>query len=246
MAFPERMRKASFEKSSRIVLGLDLKPDQSENLLRKALKIIDEVKDDVCGIKVNLHLIIPLGFRELKAIVDRAHDFGLLSIADLKLNDISSTNIIATDILWNIGFDAVICNPFVGFEEALGPCIENAHLIGKGVITLTYMSHRGAVEGYGLEVLMEGKPIKMYDLFIERAIKWNVDGLIVGATNPAIIKYVKDRVKTIPIFSPGVFVQGGDPKEAVRAGSDYLIIARAIIESNDVKKSAKEIKNITW
>ncbi|MEM4736657.1 MAG: orotidine-5'-phosphate decarboxylase, partial [Nitrososphaeria archaeon] len=63
---------------------------------------------------------------------------------------------------------------------------------------------------------------------------------------PALIKYVKGRVKTIPIFSPGVFVQGGDPKEAVRAGSDYLIVARAIIESNDVKKSAKEIKNITW
>ncbi|MCX8188150.1 MAG: orotidine 5'-phosphate decarboxylase [Nitrososphaeria archaeon] len=246
MAFPERIKKASIEKGSRIVLGLDLKPDQPENLLTKALEILDKVKDDVCGIKVNLHLIIPLGFRELKAIVDRAHNFGLISIADLKLNDISSTNIVATSILWDIGFDAVICNPFVGFEEALGPCIESAHLLGKGVLTLTYMSHRGAVEGYGLDILIEGKTLKMYDLFIERAIRWNVDGLIVGATNPSIIKYVKDKVKTIPIFSPGVFVQGGDPKEAVRAGSDYLIIARAIIESNDIKKSAKEIKNITW
>ncbi len=246
MAFPERIKKASLEKGSRIVLGLDLKPDQPENLLTRALKIIDEVKDEVCGIKVNLHLIIPLGFRELKAIVDRAHDFGLLSIADLKLNDIYSTNITATDILWNIGFDAVICNPFVGFEEALGPCIESAHLLGRGVITLTYMSHRGAVEGYGLDVLIEGKPLKMYDIFVERAVRWNVDGLVVGATNPAIIKYVKNKVKTIPIFSPGVFVQGGDPKEAVRAGSDYLIVARAIIESNDIKKKAKEIKAITW
>jgi len=246
MVFSERIRKASLEKRSRIVLGLDLKPDLPENLLSKVLKILDEVYDEVCGIKVNLHLIIPLGFSELKEIVDKAHTYSLQAIADLKLNDISATNVVATKILWDIGFDAVICNPFVGFEEGLGPCIKEAHSRDRGIITLTYMSHKGAVEGYGLDVLKGDRLVKMYDLFIERAVEWNVDGLIVGATNPSIIKYVKERVKDIPIFSPGVFVQGGDPRDAVRAGSDYLIVARAIIESNNVKAAAREIKNMTW
>lgn len=246
MAFPERMKEASIAKGSRVVLGLDLKPAPPEELLSKALKILDEVRDEVCGVKVNLHLLIPLGFRELKAIVERAHAFSLQAIADLKLNDISATNVAVTKILWNIGFDAVICNPFVGYEEGLGPCIEEAHSTGKGVIALTYMSHRGAVEGYGLDVLREGKPVKMYELFVERAIKWGLDGLVVGATNPSIIRCVRERVKNIPIFSPGVFVQGGDPREAVRAGSDYLIVARAILESEDVRAKAREIKNITW
>ena len=246
MAFAQRIKEASSSKKSRIVVGLDIKSKDPRQLEQKAESILDFVREEVCAVKINFHLLIPLGIPELSKIVRKAHKYSLQVIADVKLNDISSTNLAATEILWDIGFDAVISNPFVGFAEGLGPCIEEAHKRGRGIILLTYMSHKGAVEGYDLDVLYEGKVLKMYDLFIQRAISWAADGLIVGATNPHMISHVRENAKNIPIFSPGLFSQGGDPKETVEAGADYLIIARGIIEAVDPLVKAREIRLATW
>jgi orotidine-5'-phosphate decarboxylase len=68
----------------------------------------------------------------------------------------------------------------------------------------------------------------------------------VGATNPEMITHIKSEAKGIPILSPGVIAQGGSPKEAVLAGADYLIVARAIIEAEKPKEKAREIREITW
>jgi len=246
MAFAQRIKAASYSKKSRIVIGLDLKSKDTNQLMQKAENILDAVSKEVCAVKINFHLLLPLGVDELSEIVGKAHKYRLQVIADMKLNDISATNLTATEILWDIGFDAVISNPFVGFDEGLGPCIEEAHKRGKGIILLAYMSHKGAVEGYGLDVLLEGKVQKMYDLFIQRSISWGADGLIVGATNPQMISYVRKNAKNIPIFSPGLIAQGGDPKETVKAGADYLIVARGIIEAVDPLTKAKQIRIATW
>jgi len=246
MGFSERMKETSQKKKSRVVVGLDLKVGDYKELVGKVVGVLDSVQDEVCAVKVNFHLLLPLSFFELKGIIDRAHNYGLQVIADMKLNDISSTNLAATKILWDSGFDAVIANPFVGFEEGLGPCIDDAHDKGKGVILLTYMSHKGAIEGYGLDVLCSGRVWKMYDLFVQRALEWKADGVVVGATSPQMISYVKQKAKSIPIFSPGSIAQGGDPKEAVKAGADYLIVARGIVESDDPCAAARRLKDITW
>jgi orotidine-5'-phosphate decarboxylase len=240
------MNEISLNKESRIVVGLDFQSQSPQQLFKKAKKIISLVHEEVCAIKINFHLLLPLGISEINKIVVGAHKFNLQVIADMKLNDISSTNLVTTKILWDAGFDAVISNPFVGFEDGLGPCIEEAHKRGKGIILLTYMSHKGAVEGYGLDVFYEGKLQKMYDLFIQRAINWSVDGLVVGATSPQIISHVRSKAKSIPIFSPGLITQGGDPKEAVKAGADYLIVARGIIEAVDPLIEARKIRTTTW
>ncbi|MGD0329448.1 MAG: orotidine 5'-phosphate decarboxylase [Nitrososphaeria archaeon] len=246
MAFAQRIREASVSKKSRVVVGLDLTSEDFSQLAQKAEHIIDLVQGEICAVKINFHLIIPLGISELSRIVTEAHKHGLQAIADIKLNDISSTNLAATEILWKVGFDAVISNPFVGFVEGLGPCLDEAHKRGKGMILLIYMSHRGAVENYELDVLYEGQVQKMYDLFVQRAISWAVDGLVVGATKPEIIAHVKEEARGIPIFSPGLIAQGGDPKEAVKAGADYLIVARGIIAAADPLLKAREIRAATW
>ncbi|MGQ9780994.1 MAG: orotidine 5'-phosphate decarboxylase [Nitrososphaeria archaeon] len=246
MAFAQRMRVVSTSKKSRVVVGLDLRLKDPKALKERAKQVIVGVHDKVCAVKVNFHLLLPLGIGELTEVVNEAHCRDLPVIADIKLNDISSTNLVATEILWDIGFDAVICNPFVGFEEGLGPSIEFAHRRGKGVILLAYMSHRGAVEGYGLDVVYGGELCKIYDVFVRRAVNWKADGLIVGATNPQLISHVRENCGGIPIFSPGLITQGGDPREAVKAGADYLIVARAIAEAVDPSTRAKEIQVSTW
>jgi orotidine-5'-phosphate decarboxylase len=228
------------------VLALDLNIE--EGLLESALDLVEQIGCELAAVKINYHLLLPLALTDLRRVVDAAHRKGLQTIADLKLNDISSTNLTVVKLLYEAGFDAFIANPIVGYRDALQPTIEEAHTRGMGVIFLTYMSHKGASEGYGLKITLRSGLVKpLYRLFAERALKWGADGIIVGATRPSIIKEVAALTKnTLPIFSPGVGVQGGSALEALNAGADYLIVGRSIIDSSDRIAEARRLREWSW
>ncbi len=236
---------------SKVVLALDLQGLEPNALLRKALATLRRTGGSLAAVKLNHHLLLPLDlFGRTKKIVDEAHELGLQVIADLKLNDIASTNIVASSYLWEAGFDAVIANPFVGLEEGLGPVISSAHEHDRGVILLVYMSHAGAKEGYGLTVLSDLSPkagIAMHDLFLQRALAWNCDGVVVGATKPEIVKRVSEHVKgRLLVFSPGIGTQGGSSGKALKSGSDFIIVGRSILEAEDASRVAEDIRRATW
>lgn len=246
--FLNKIQDISKERASRIILALDYTDKDPIILEDKCNNIIDKVGKSLVAIKINFHLIIPLSLDSLNRIVDTAHKNGLQVIADLKLNDISSTNLIVGDLLWKIGFDAIITNPIVGYPEGLEPLIENAHNNEKGIIFLVYMSHKGAKDGYGLSVIDENDhQSKVYELFLDRALKWESDGVIIGANNPSIItKSVKKLKGQIPIFCPGVGFQGGSHIKAVKAGADFLIIGRTILNADDPLKVTEQIRKDVW
>ena len=77
-------------------------------------------------------------------------------------------------------------------------------------------------------------------MFFERAAAAGVDGIVVGATQDKILKEISGR---LPVYSPGVGAQGGDPEQAIRNGADYLIIGRSIVESKQPAKVAREIQD---
>ena len=227
-------------------MALDL--NLREDLLDSALSIIDQLGGEVAAVKVNYHLLLPLALKDIALIVDAAHQKGLQTIADLKLNDIYSTNLAVLEILHRAGFDALIVNPIVGYRDALQPTIEAAHKKAMGVIFLTYMSHKGAPEGYGLKLRLSPSSVKpLYKLFAERALKWGADGLIVGATRPTVIKEVAALTNnSLPIFSPGVGAQGGSALDALKAGANFLIIGRSIIDASNRLEEAKKLKEWSW
>lgn len=239
-SFNSYLEASSRQSRSRIILALDLEHRKdSRGLLTEAKKILDLVREYICAIKINFHLIIPLSLQELKELNDFAKERQLPVIADIKLNDIENTNLIATDYLWDANFSAVIVNPFVGFRGGLKGVYLSAKRLQKGVISLAYMSHPGAEEGYGLE-LSSGKLI--FDLMLQRANAWGSDGVILGTTRPEKIALAREKLTpNIKILSPGSGPQGGDPKAALLAGADYLIFGRAILESKDPQAKAKEI-----
>ena len=160
-------------------------------------------------------------------------------IADLKLNDIESTNVNAAESLFDHGFDAFIANPFVGYREGLGGAIDLAHSRGCGVLLLVYMSHRGAVEGYSLRV-DGGRPL--YRLFAERAKRWGADGVVVSAKSSGKIKETRRVVgDKCMIFAPGVGAQGGRAVTGLSSGADFLIVGRTIMESPDPARVLREL-----
>ena len=228
------------KKNGKIILANDY--DSSvNNLETKTIQNIKTLHSYLCGIKLNFHLLLPLSFKEISRINKTAHNYGLQTIADIKLNDIGNTNKVTTEHLWNLGFDAVIANPIMGLDS-LKQLVKSSHKENKGVITLCHMSAPEAKLSYDMEIKM-GKKQQLYQLFLDWAIASKVDGIVVGATFPEIIRYCNKKAGTkLDIFSPGIGTQGGSAKEAISVGTDYLIVGRTILNAKNPVTVLKELQ----
>ena len=246
------MEETAKKNESRIVLALDFpfqNPEKRGDLLIKAQNILEIVHPYICAVKINHHLVLPLGvFDGVLHLVNRIHDKGLLAIMDCKANDIGSTNQVIAEYYFAVGFDALIANPFVGWEEGLEPIFGAAQRLNRGVILLTYMSHKGAKEGYGQTIcdVRTGVKTAQYVSFAKKALRWNADGVVVGATHPEKIREIHDILKDkVPIYSPGIGAQGGVAEAALEAGARYLIVGREITLAENPVAKIEEMKSVT-
>ena len=238
--FNERIKKAA--KVSSIILANDY-DSRTPKVELKTIQNIKTLHASICALKLNFHLLLQLGKKEISRITKTAHDYGLECIADIKLNDIGNTNLVTTQNLWDLNFDAVIVNPIMG-PKNLKNLVENSHKQNKGIISLCHMSAPEARISYELDTVQKNqtKKIPIYQLFLEWAIKNKTDGIIVGATFPKIIGFCKEKTKNkLDIYSPGVGVQGGNPSQARKLGSNYLIVGRTILNSKNPKKTAEKL-----
>jgi len=245
LSFKAKMQEAARSKGSRIVLALDLPYEAYQNrdrILVKAQNILKMVHPYICAVKINHHLVLPLGaFDGVQQLVEHIRGQGLLAIMDAKVNDIGATNQTIAQYYFAAGFDALIANPFIGWEEGLRPLFEVAKRLDRGIILLCYMSHKGAYEGYGQTIIdpETGEKTLQYLSFAKKAVKYCADGIVVGATQPQKIREVKQVVKEeVPIYSPGIGAQGGAAEEAVKAGANYIIVGREITMALDPAKAA--------
>ena len=236
MNFREKMLRSSERAESRIVLALDFSGPY-ETRVRRAKRVLSATKGSVAAVKVNHQLLLPFGLEGIKELIGICKDERLPLIADLKLNDVESTNLDAANSLLAFGFDAVIANPFVGKEEGLGEVIRRMHSKEGGVVLLVYMSHRGAEEGYGLRD-EKGEPL--YRIFAARAKDWGADGVVVSAKSVDKIKEVRGIVgRECLILSPGIGPQGGKIATGAGAGADFIIVGRSMTESSDPTKALR-------
>jgi orotidine-5'-phosphate decarboxylase len=243
------MEQASRKRESSIVLALDLpfeKPENRKKLFFKAENILEAVHPYICASKFNHHLVLPLGtFDGVKKLVKKAHDLGLVTIMDCKVNDVGSTNEVIAEYYFAAGFDALIANPFIGWEDGLQPVFEVARRLKRGVILLVYMSHKAATEGYGQTIVdaESGGKTLQYVSFAKKALKYGADGAIVGATHLEKIRDVHGILgEEVPIYSPGIGAQGGTVRSALKAGARYLIVGREITLAKDPAETTRKIK----
>ena len=241
------MDRSAKKTGSNIVLALDLPPDQPQRLLSKSIETLKMVHQFICAVKLNRQLVLPLGLSNgVQQIVRWIHDQGLPVLMDCKVNDVGYTNRTIAEYYYRAGFDAVTANPFVGWDEGLQPVFEVAKQMHRGVVLLVYMSHKGAEEGYG-QVIHEpktGRRIPQYVVFAQKALSWNADGAVVGATYPEKIREVHTILKNhVPIYSPGVGAQGGSIQSAINAGARYLIVGRSITLAENPAETAKLVRD---
>jgi orotidine-5'-phosphate decarboxylase len=251
VSFRVKIEQVAKSKESNVVLNLDFpfeKPENRGALLSRAEHVLDATDPYVCAVKFNHHLTLPLGtFDGVQKLVKKAHDLGLMTIMDCKVNDIGSTNQVITEYYYAAGFDALIANPFIGWEEGLKPIFDVARRSQRGVILLVYMSHKGAREGYGQTIVdaETGKKTPQYVSFARSALKLEADGVIVGATYPEKVREVHGILgEKVPIYSPGIGAQGGEIKAALEAGARYLLVGRAITLAENPAESARNVRDL--
>ena len=246
MSFEERIRNASETNKSRIVLALDLEDPSPKKLADRSREVLRKVSSFICAVKLNRQLVLSLGLRDgVDSIVELAHELSLPTIMDAKLNDVGHTNEFMMRTYADVGFDAIIASPVVGWKDGLEPVFRVADSRGKAVILLVYMSNPGAEMFYSLMVNQGREPSRpVFEQLTQLAVQWNAHGAIVAATKPEIIRRVRELANgKLRIYSPGVGVQGGDARRAIQSGADYLIVGRSIYQDRDPAKAAELLRN---
>ena len=249
MNFDEKISNAAKNNHSRIVLALDIEDPDPEKLAARSRDILGKVKDFICAVKINRQLILALGLRGVTDLILKvAKDYSLPTIMDAKVNDVGHTNGLMTRLYFDAGFDCIIASPIVGWDNGLDTVFEIAKAREKAVLLLTYMSNPGAEAFYSLIATAPRGPARpVFEILANLATEWKANGVIVGATKPEIITRVSEIVGPhLPIYSPGVGVQGGDAKQAIKAGARYLIVGRSIYDASDPANSAKTISKLSF
>src|SRR5919107_904270 len=215
LSFSKRMDILSKDKQSNIILAIDPLYN-TPDLFNYIITLITKLGKYLCAIKLNFHVILPFSLTQIQKITDIAHAEKLQVIADIKLNDIPDTNKIAIQYLYSMGFDSIIVNPFIG-KNSLKTTVDFAHSLGCGIISLIYMSHSDAHEGFGATIInsskqrLDNRSNLFYKVFYQNSKESEVDGIVIGGNRLDILKEFSSENKIL-IYSPGLITQGGDIK----------------------------------
>ena len=266
MTFTQKLKEIQTRQSSILCIGLDADigkiPEHLKSLANPVLEfnrqIIEATKDLVCAYKPNLAFYEAMGEEGLKALKEtlKLIPSSVLTIGDGKRGDIGNTaKQYARSLFDDFGFDSVTVNPYMGFDS-VEPFIENPE---KGIFILALTSNPGSKDFQRLKI--NGKPL--YEKVVRAAKKWNKNanlGLVVGATHPRELKFIRKIVPDMPLLIPGIGKQGGDLKSVVRDGCDkkgqltVINVSRSVIYASpgkdfaeaarkEAEKIVKEIKS---
>ncbi|TDA31131.1 MAG: orotidine-5'-phosphate decarboxylase [Hadesarchaea archaeon] len=226
-SFTSRLVEKARRADSRIVLAFD--PTGELRSLERARDLLSQLSDRVAGIKLGLPSLLVYGGEGLRRLME-----GLEGpfICDLKMADIGYVNRLVAGEIFELGFDAVIAHAFVGIREGLEEVVGLARERGRGVLAVCAMSHRGAEE------YLNPRCLEM----MEASRSAGVDGFILPATFPELLREARRRYPEALILSPGVGAQGPPPGSALRAGADFEIVGRALLSSPSPRERAEEMR----
>ncbi|HLC48602.1 MAG TPA: orotidine-5'-phosphate decarboxylase [Candidatus Norongarragalinales archaeon] len=213
------------------------KGSETDGMKRFCLDTIKQTSEYACAYKINSQFVIPFSIEDLQELSDAISSKGCLSIFDLKLSDIGSSNESAIYWMKKAMLDAFTFSPFAGNLEET---IRQAHEAKLGVITLTLMSNPSA-KYFMRDGQVEGK--RGYEWIAGEVARFGGDGVVVGATNNERemieIREIIGNEKIILI--PGIGKQGGDLETVKAAGENILVnVGRDIIYADDPEGKAKE------
>lgn len=204
------------KKERRLIIALDVMEAE------RALSVAESTSGLCDALKVNYPLVLSAGL----GIVDRLADYGDV-LCDFKVADIPPINELIVRSAFDHSASGVIVHGFPG-ADSLEACIAAAE---GDVFVVALMSHPGA-DMFFLPIAEE---------MAAMAVEKGATGIVAGATRPKSIARLREVVGSLAILSPGVGPQGGDPREALKHGADYIIVGRRITGAPDPARAAEGV-----
>lgn len=242
----DRLIEKIAEKKNPTALGLDTSaeylPDELKagitsvkDIAKKVFEfnktLIDETAELVPAVKLQsayYEMYGKYGAEALSKTAAYAKKRGLITIGDVKRNDIASTAaayskayLSAPDIggkpLYD--FDFITVNPYLG-SDGITPFSEDCKSYDKGLFILVKTSNKSSSELQN-RALDDGR--KVYELISDEVCKWGLEligkygysaiGAVVGATHRAEAELLRKRHKSLFFLVPGYGAQGAGAED---------------------------------
>lgn len=170
----------------------------------KALDLVKTLRDKVAGFKIGWDLIFEGGV----SIIGEVSRYGNV-VVDLKIADVPH---IAGKVINKVIERGACCVIVHGFLYPSLPRGENVYVLVKMTVPTLYDD--------------------VWKKLIEK-VK-NVRGFVLPGNQPEFVAQARKAVGcSYRIISPGIGAQGGRPGEALRAGADFEIVGRYVIEDQE-------------
>ncbi|ROQ27417.1 orotidine-5'-phosphate decarboxylase [Gallaecimonas pentaromativorans] len=203
----------------------------------KALALVDQLDPQQCRLKVGKEMFTLFGPDWVKTLVDKGFDVFL----DLKFHDIPNTVAKAVAAAAELGVWMVNVHASGGrrmmeaAKAALAPYGDKAPLL-IAVTVLTSMTDEELQE-LGVSATSAEEQVLLLASLTQAA---GLDGVVCSAKEAPQLKATLGQ--DFKLVTPGIRPAGSDagdqrrvltPKEALAAGSDYLVIGRPITQADD-------------
>ncbi len=223
----------------KVIVALDY------NSADEALSFVKKVSPDICKLKVGNELFTTAGPSFVRTLCDQG--FGVF--LDLKFHDIPNTVSRACEAAARLGVWLVNVHASGGAvmmkaaAEALAKFEHRPKLIAVTVLT---SMDRSQLSGIGLDL----EPIEQVKRLAALAKESGLDGVVSSAREVEAIKYIcgKEFMCVTPGIRPASAALGDQkrvmtPSDAIKVGSDYLVIGRPVTQAPDPVAALEAINN---
>ncbi|NVJ60847.1 MAG: orotidine-5'-phosphate decarboxylase [Gammaproteobacteria bacterium] len=214
----------------RIIVALDFANQKD------AFELVDQLDPSQCRLKVGKEMFTHFGPNFVKQLIDRDFDVFL----DLKFHDIPNTVSKACLAAAELGVWMVNVHTSGG-QKMMETTAKSLEVFGSerplliGVTVLTSMTE-SELKSIGVEESLEQHVLRLAAL----AQKSGLDGVVCSAHEAAGLK--SNLGKDFSLVTPGIRLASANaddqsrimtPEQAIKAGSDYLVIGRPITQASN-------------
>jgi len=211
------------------------------NDFKKFKEFVDKVIEIHKFFKVGLELFVSEGFK----VIDYLKNKNAIVFLDLKLEDIPNTVSKTIKVLNNFDIDYLTIHISGGRDMLISARESTDKIKLLGVSVLTSLNQQDL---YDIGINLPLSAVVMKRCFLAK--ECNLDGVVVSGN---FIKKIKETIgKSFLVVVPGIrpefYKEKSDqkqtitPKEAIKNGADFLVIGRAIINSEDPILAIEKIK----
>ena len=209
---------------------------------KEVIDILEKIQDDIYGIKIGLQYITERSPDEIREL----SKFKKPIFYDGKFFDIKNTLVTSIQALSSLKVSFATVHLLNGLDA-----LKSANKIAKkinihllGVSVLTSFSDED-LEKLGFKNTVENQVEKL----IKIAAEANLYGIV---CSPLEVKIVKKIAPQLKCFTPGIRMDSNthdqkrtmNANDAIKAGSDFLIIGRPILEGDPKKNIDQIIRSI--